>query len=68
MHLDWAGLLKIALMHAKLKPDEFWALTPIEFRLMIGDDPDLAPLGRAQLDALMSAYPDNDTTMQEALE
>lgn len=63
MRLDWAGLLKAALMHFNLKPDEFWALTPIEFRLMIGDDPDAAPLGRAQLDALMSAYPDLETKM-----
>ncbi len=58
MRLDWSGLLKVGLLHLRLKPDEFWALTPIELRLMIGDDPDLAPLGRSQLDALMAAYPD----------
>ncbi len=39
-----------------LMPDQFWRLTPMELRLMLGEG-QLA-LTRARLDALVAAYPD----------
>ncbi len=55
---DWPTLMKAGLRGLQLKPDEFWALTPAELRLMLGNDSGSAPLGRAGLVALLAAYPD----------
>ena len=55
---DWAGLLRAAVRHLGLKPDEFWSLTPAELRLMLGDEPASRPMGRARLDELLNAFPD----------
>lgn len=41
-----------------LKPAEFWALTPAELRVMLGEARGHVPLGRQGLDALMQAFPD----------
>jgi uncharacterized phage protein (TIGR02216 family) len=41
-----------------LKPDDFWALTPAELQLMLGDPGTSGPLLSTGLDALMAAYPD----------
>jgi uncharacterized phage protein (TIGR02216 family) len=40
-----------------LRPAEFWALTPAELRLMLGEG-GTAPLRRAGLDRLMADWPD----------
>lgn len=55
--LDWPALLRVGVRVLGLRPAEFWALTPAELRLMLGD---LAPaaLGRARFDELLAAYPD----------
>ena len=42
----------------RLKPHEFWALTPVEFQLMLGAAGAQAPLLKDGLAALMAAYPD----------
>lgn len=43
-----------------LKPEEFWALTPAELQLMMGEAERQGPLLSAGLDALMAAYPDDE--------
>ncbi|WP_113911735.1 rcc01693 family protein [Roseovarius dicentrarchi] len=55
---DWPGLMQAGLRGLGLKPAEFWALTPAELRLMLGEAQGAAPLVRGRLDALMQAYPD----------
>ncbi|WP_138935741.1 rcc01693 family protein [Roseovarius arcticus] len=55
---DWPGLMQAGLRGLGLKPAEFWALTPAELRLMLGEAQGGAPLVRDRLDALMQAYPD----------
>jgi len=46
----WGGL--------GLTPQVFWALTPIELRLMLGREGGGALMSRARLDELTAAYPD----------
>ena len=56
---DWAELLTAGLRGLGLRPNEFWALTPAELRLMLGAT-GAEPLARARLDELLSAYPDQN--------
>lgn len=55
---DWPGLMQAGLRGLGLKPAEFWALTPAELRLMLGEVAGRASLVRGRLDSLMEAYPD----------
>ncbi len=57
--LDWPALMQLGLRVLRLRPAEFWALTPAELRLMLGDEAQAtAVLGRTRLDELLAAYPD----------
>jgi len=58
---DWPALQRAGLRGLRLRPAEFWALTPAEFRLLMGIDAGHAPMSRANLDALAAAYPDEET-------
>ena len=42
-----------------LRPAEFWALTPAELLLMLGEGAGSVPLSRARLDELSRVYPDS---------
>lgn len=55
--LDWTALLRVGLCGLRLKPDEFWRLTPVELRMMLGAGA-VPPLTRARLEELVRAYPD----------
>lgn len=55
---DWPALMRCGIGDMRLKPNEFWALTPAEFLLMTGMAAGPEPLRRAGLDALMKHYPD----------
>lgn len=55
---DWPGLMRAGMQGLGLKPHEFWALTPAELLLLLGDDPGVAPMGRAGLEALAARFPD----------
>ena len=57
--LDWPAMMRAGMMGLGLKPADFWALTPAELRLMLGQTEVAAPLNRAGLDALLAAYPDH---------
>ncbi|MBL4918285.1 rcc01693 family protein [Szabonella alba] len=56
--IDWPGLMRAGLLGLHLRPDEFWRLTPVELRTMLGVDGPAAPLGRARLEELARAFPD----------
>lgn len=56
--LDWPAMMRAGLLGLRLMPADFWRLTPAELRLMLGQGADQTPMGRAGLDALMRAYPD----------
>ena len=56
---DWPALMRAGLQGLRLSPEAFWALTPAELRLMLGQTEVAAPLNRAGLDALLAAYPDH---------
>lgn len=55
---DWPALMRAGMNGLRLKPAEFWALTPAELLLMLGAGSGSAPLSRARLDELAQAYPD----------
>ena len=57
--LDWPGLMRAGLHGLGLRPAEFWALTPVELRMMLGREDGAAPLARERLDELLKAFPDN---------
>lgn len=56
--LDWPGLMRAGLRGLRLSPAQFWALTPAELALMLGQGGTQAPLGRNGLNLLMQAFPD----------
>ncbi|MQY41653.1 phage tail assembly chaperone [Epibacterium sp. SM1969] len=60
MSFNWPALLHLGLAQLRLTPDQFWALTPAELQLMLGPPP-AAPMDRARLMELMTAFPDPKT-------
>ncbi|MCR8546581.1 phage tail assembly chaperone [Salipiger sp. P9] len=54
----WQHLLRAGLRGLRLTPEQFWALTPAELRLMLGEERGARPMGRARLDELIAAFPD----------
>jgi uncharacterized phage protein (TIGR02216 family) len=55
---DWPALMRAGLKGLGLAPEAFWALTPAELRVMLGEGSAVAPLRRDRLEALMAAFPD----------
>lgn len=60
---DWPALMRAGMQGLGLKPAEFWALTPMELRLMLGERQGVAPMARAGLEALVRAFPDSQGEM-----
>lgn len=58
MSFDWPALMRAGMRGLGLRPAEFWALTPAELALLLGQGQGTAPLTRDRLDALARAYPD----------
>ncbi|MCV2880983.1 rcc01693 family protein [Actibacterium sp. XHP0104] len=56
---DWPGLMRAGLLGLRLRPEQFWALTPAELLMMLGHGQGPAPMGRARLDQLARAFPDS---------
>ncbi|MCF6234358.1 MAG: phage tail assembly chaperone [Rhodobacteraceae bacterium] len=57
---DWPVLMRAGLLGLRLQPAQFWALTPAELRLMLGQGAGDTPMNRAGLEALEAAYPDKN--------
>ena len=57
--LDWAGLMRVGLHQLRLRPAEFWALTPAELAIMLGESAsDVRAMGRSRFEALLARFPD----------
>lgn len=56
--LDWPGLMRAGLGQLRLTPDQFWRLSPVELRIMLGSEAAIPPLTKTRLDELAAAYPD----------
>lgn len=56
--IDWPGLMRAGLQGLGLHPEQFWRLTPLELRMMLGAEETTAPLSRARLEELARAFPD----------
>jgi uncharacterized phage protein (TIGR02216 family) len=54
---DWPGLMRAGMVGLHLRPAEFWALTPAELLLMLGEGGRPA-MGRARLMELAARWPD----------
>lgn len=59
---DWPALMCAGLTRLRLRPEEFWRLTPIEFLLLAGYGNATAPTTRETLDRLSRAFPDERET------
>jgi len=55
---DWHALMKAGLIGLRLRPDDFWKLTPAEFALLMGNGSQDLPLSRTTMDALLAQFPD----------
>jgi uncharacterized phage protein (TIGR02216 family) len=55
--IDWPGLMRVGLEGLGLTPAEFWRLSPVELRIMLGADQTPA-LTRARFEELAAAFPD----------
>lgn len=55
---DWPGLMRLGLGKLGLRPDQFWALTPIELAVMAGLEGQPATCLRSRLEELARAFPD----------
>ena len=60
--IDWPGLMRAGIAGLRLEPEVFWRLTPVELMLLLGRGGQ-APLGRARLEELARAYPDQSGEM-----
>ena len=58
MSIDWPGLMRAGLCELRLTPDQFWRLTPIEWKIMLGAESSAPALTRARLEELAAAFPD----------
>ncbi|WP_149142958.1 rcc01693 family protein [Gemmobacter caeruleus] len=56
--LDWPGLMQAGLKGLGLLPADFWRLSPLELRIMLGAETLAPALTRARLDELARAFPD----------
>lgn len=59
---DWPALMRVGLHHLRLRPAEFWALTPVELLILMGLEGGPPAMARARLDELARAYPDATRT------
>ncbi|SEK37928.1 phage conserved hypothetical protein [Roseovarius azorensis] len=62
---DWPALMRAGMHGLGLRPAEFWALTPVELRLMLGERQGVQPMARAGLEALLRTFPDEQGAMSD---
>lgn len=64
---DWPVLMHAGMGRLGLPSQEFWGLTPAELiiRLRQGQTQSTRPMGRAGLEELMRAYPDDPVPQDE---
>ncbi|WP_136442339.1 rcc01693 family protein [Pacificoceanicola onchidii] len=62
---DWPALMRAGIRGLGLSPDEFWALTPAELQVLLGEGAGGRPMGRSRLGELMAAFPDKGAETKE---
>ncbi|CUH81633.1 hypothetical protein TRM7557_03521 [Tritonibacter multivorans] len=56
---NWPVLMRAGIAGLRLRPDQFWALTPHELRLMLGlTETAQQAMDRSRLTQLMRDFPD----------
>ncbi len=58
--IDWANLMRAGLQGLRLRPADFWDMTPAELRVMLGETGKSGPLLSDGLEALIALYPDDE--------
>jgi len=59
---DWSSMMRIGLHQMRLKPDDFWGLTPLEFMIISGlEGRKSLMMTRADLIGLCTRFPDIET-------
>lgn len=59
---DWPTLMQIGVYQLRLKPHEFWSLTPLELTIIFGfKGRRSAVMTRASLMELHTQFPDDET-------
>lgn len=58
--VDWGRLMRLGLLELRLRPDDFWDLTPAELLLLVGHGGGHEALTRAGLAQLLARFPDGD--------
>tara|TARA_B110000003_G_scaffold148564_2_gene149654 strand:- start:395 stop:613 length:219 start_codon:yes stop_codon:yes gene_type:complete len=64
---DWPALMRLGMCTLRLKPDEFWRLSPLELNVMLGQSDISTSLDRSGLAALEKRFPDIGTGPSEGL-
>ena len=59
--MDWPNLMGLGLGVLRLAPDAFWSMTPRELAAALRGARE-APMQAADLDALLTRYPDGKET------
>ncbi len=62
---DWPALLRAGLQTLRLRPGEFWDLTPAELSMMLGVAQRPLPMNRARFLELSRQHPDRSHEVPE---
>ncbi|MEM6478414.1 MAG: rcc01693 family protein [Pseudomonadota bacterium] len=54
---DWEAVCRLGIGELRLRPEDFWRLTPAELQMMVAPK-GIKPLDRPGLSALMARFPD----------
>ncbi len=63
--IDWRELMRLGLAEMRLTPDAFWALTPAEFLLLLGQPRSASILNRQDMNELMNRFPDEEASKEK---
>ncbi|TPE50721.1 rcc01693 family protein [Amaricoccus solimangrovi] len=67
--IDWPRLIRLGLVDLRLRPGDFWELTPAELLLLAGHGAGPEALTRRGLAELLARFPDaRDAPIQEGQE
>lgn len=62
---DWGALLRAGVREARLRPEEFWRLTPAELLIVLGREGGSNPaMAHTRLEELSQQWPDRAQQME----
>jgi uncharacterized phage protein (TIGR02216 family) len=62
--IDWPRLIRLGLVDLRLRPTDFWDLTPAELLLLAGHGAGREALTRAGLAELAARFPDRSSVSE----